>query len=89
MENFAQVPKSFTELKADKSGKSDDWTPRDALIWALRAIDSGEISPETIIICYHQPSTDELDESTHATVAGKANWLQRMGILEMCKLSIL
>lgn len=52
MKDFSKEPKSFAELKADKTQKGSDWTPRDCLINLLREIDSGEVAVDNIIICY-------------------------------------
>lgn len=50
--NFANEPKSITELKGKKSGNMVDWKPRDAIIDALRAIDSGEFPHlDAVIVC--------------------------------------
>lgn len=40
-DTYADHPKSITELKASKDEKGSTWTPRDALIAALREIDNG------------------------------------------------
>ncbi len=50
MDDFKDHPKSLTEHKADKAKDAGLWTPRDALIAALRDIDHGVINPTSIII---------------------------------------
>ena len=60
-ENFAQHPVSLTEAKAGKSGDAALWTPRDALISALRRLDSGEINPSSIFIWWN----DRTDRETY------------------------
>lgn len=52
-DDYSNHPPTISELKSNKSGKASDWTPRDAIIAALRDIDSGEVDPETLIIGYH------------------------------------
>lgn len=51
-ESFADYPITLGEAK--KSSAAHDWTPRDALISVLRAIDKGEINPDCLIICYRE-----------------------------------
>lgn len=51
-EDFSQYPKSITELKSDKTRKGGDWTVRDALIAALRDLDSGETTPQHCILIF-------------------------------------
>jgi hypothetical protein len=50
--NFKDYPRSLTEVKADKSQDSKDWTPRDVMIDALRKIDNGEWSCDALVIIY-------------------------------------
>lgn len=58
-ENFANYPVSIAEAKASRTPQGAElWKPRDALIAALRAIDSGEIDPTWLII-----ATATVDES--------------------------
>lgn len=45
--DYSNYPQSIAEIKA-KTGA--DWTPRDALIAALRDLDSGELKMNRIII---------------------------------------
>lgn len=57
-DDFKNYPKSITEIKSDKSNKASDWTPRDALIDVLRMIDSGKLSPTSLIVCYREASEE-------------------------------
>ena len=50
MTDYKDHPPSVSELRADKSDDASDWTPRDALITALRDIDSGECEPTCLIV---------------------------------------
>lgn len=56
-DDFTNHPQSVTEIRAHKSQCPSDWTPRDALIEALRGIDSGQIKPEAMVIIWR--SRDE------------------------------
>lgn len=58
-EDFKDYPKSITEIKSDRSNKASDWTPRDALIDVLRMIDSGEVKPTSLIVCYREASEED------------------------------
>lgn len=80
MENFANAPPSITEIRSDKSGKSSDWTPRDALVAMLRDIDKGELDPEQILIVYATKVGDNLYK-THSRCAGKFTTYECMGLL--------
>lgn len=48
--DYSQFPKSIGELRADKSDKAQDITPRDTLIQCLRLIDSGEWKPKILVV---------------------------------------
>lgn len=48
-DDFANYPKSIAEVKATQA---NEWTPRDVLISVLRAIDSGEINPDTLLVIH-------------------------------------
>lgn len=50
--DYSNHPQTIGEIKSDKTGSSSDWTPRDALISALRDIDSGTIKPEHCLIIF-------------------------------------
>ena len=49
-ESFADHPSTIGELRSDRSGSAHDWTPRDALVAALREIDSGRWCPDVLIV---------------------------------------
>ena len=51
-QDFSKYPKSIAELKSDKTQRGGDWTVRDALISALRDLDSGEFSPQFCILIF-------------------------------------
>lgn len=50
VENFADAPTSIAAHKACKADKASLWAPRDVLIDMLKAIDSGEVDPDAIVI---------------------------------------
>jgi hypothetical protein len=49
-DDFANHPKSISELRSDKSNDARDWTPRDVLIEVLRAIDEKQVDPDAMIV---------------------------------------
>ncbi len=62
-DDFAEHPESLTEHKARKTELAIHWTPRDALIAALRAIDSGEYqNVDTMVLCFRE--NDPKDDGT-------------------------
>lgn len=58
VENFADHPKSITEVRAERSESARDWTPRDVLIDILRDIDSKKINPEAVVVSMRSRSED-------------------------------
>ena len=52
IDNFSEHPVSVGEVKSSKTGDGIDWTPRDVLVKMLRMIDSGEASPDVLVIAW-------------------------------------
>jgi hypothetical protein len=71
MTDFSKYPQSISAIKAKKTEYAGDWTPRDALIEALRQIDSGEIKPDVVVICYREPNEEK--KTVHT------NWFNTSG----------
>lgn len=55
--SFADYPMTLGEHRTDDNAAN--WTPREALISTLRALDRGEIKPDAIVVCYRTPVEDE------------------------------
>lgn len=55
-DNFANYPESITHLKSDEDGNAAVWTPRDALIDALRLIDKGEVEVDSVVVAMRTKS---------------------------------
>ncbi len=72
---------SITEIRSDKTGKAETWTPRDALVSVLRKIDSGEIAPENLFLAYNYTKNDKLLRKCHC--AGPAKTLEFIGMLSL------
>jgi hypothetical protein len=51
-DDFSAYPLSVGELKSDSSGDGSQWTPRDVLVKMLRMIDSGEASPDVLVVAW-------------------------------------
>lgn len=60
-DNYADFPKSITEIRADREDNGSLWTPRDSLIAALRAIDSGEWTPDAAVLIFRIKGEDGSD----------------------------
>lgn len=72
-DDFKNVPESIAEIRANKAERASLWTPRDALISALREIDRGNINP---FVCFVALGNSAEDSSTYTRffVAGKNNY---------------
>lgn len=57
-ESFKDAPVSIGEVRAEQSGFGSDWTPREALVAALRDLDAEKIAPDALIIGYREPCED-------------------------------
>lgn len=82
VENFSNHPVSLAAVRAEKSGNGADWTPRDALIDILRQIDSGEIEPDALIVCYAKNETRTGGFCTYSV--SSPNALTTLGMLARC-----
>jgi hypothetical protein len=58
-ENFRDAPVSLTEARSARDQSAAPLTPRDVLVKALRQLDSGEISPDTLIVVFSERGTDD------------------------------
>lgn len=70
-DDFSNHPVSIAELKAARNKDGALWKPRDALISALREIDSGEIDPSDLILLWRakdRPDEIRLYNSTSDTM---------------------
>lgn len=83
-EGFANHPATMGELRADKNENAAAWAPRDVLINVLRAIDSKEIEPDALVVCYSRNSGE-----TTGWRASSPNVLTTVGMLELTKARVL
>lgn len=86
--DFKDHPKSITEIKALKSHSGADWTPRDALIAALRDMDSGDLKPKTLIICCDNGEPID-DKITTRYYNSSPTRVETIGILEIIKFNFM
>jgi hypothetical protein len=68
VENFADHPKSITEVRAERSESARDWTPRDVLIDLLRAIDEKKLDPDAVVVVV-RPRAPEGIAQVHYRIA--------------------
>jgi hypothetical protein len=52
MDDFSEYPMSLGEKRAAKQHDAGKWTVRDALIAALRDIDSGRFDPQHCVLAF-------------------------------------
>lgn len=88
MDDFSDRPTSLAEARALKAVDPHLWTPRDALLCALRAIDSGEIKPDKLMICVSEPWPEGQGFSTSFFIAG-VDTLGGIGLMEAIKRDML
>lgn len=86
MDDFSAAPMSIGELRARKSGKGADWTPRDALVDTLRRIDQGEISPDGLVVVFGKNTPEGRSEVQY--VQATANLTTAFGMLSMATMQL-
>lgn len=82
MDDYAQHPRSITEIRSGKTRDAADWTPRDVLIHVLRTIDSGEWEPQMLMVV--SARADGSSSSTRYSLSSP-NPLLTAGMLERVK----
>ena len=85
--DFSKHPQSIAEIKTHKARDGALWTPRDALICALRDLDSGEISPDSIVIIAGKLEPGNKTKCTYYQ-SSKNQW-EMLGLIEEAKLELL
>lgn len=83
---FADHPKSVNEarIERDESITADKWTPREALVRALRDIDNGSLEATKAIIII---ASDEV--VTAFMAAGTSSVPEAVGLMEVAKFSFI
>jgi len=84
-ETFTDYPRSMTEIRAERDEGRP--TPRDALIAALRDLDSGRISPTQLVIAFEQEH--EGDVVSFGSYRSTKSLTNSVGLLEAVKSGVL
>jgi hypothetical protein len=75
-------PNELAERRSEQAGDCRQWTPKDALLAALRDIESGKINPTMLVISYREPS--EVDnEVYYRYYAAGVTAMEHAGLLAM------
>lgn len=75
-DDFSKYPPSVAEIRSDRTNAAKDWSPRDALIRALRDLDAGTIKPDAIVIMWATGTEGEL-----GWVAASPNKMLTLGLV--------
>lgn len=82
-DDFSDHPKTIGEIRSDKSQKAEHWSPRDALIAALREIDSGEMKVDSCVLVFGK--IEKGGSETNIKVAGNHSTYVTLGLIERAK----
>lgn len=70
-DEYKDIPISIGEIRSIKpDATAKDWTPRDALVDVIRAIDNGLIDPSLLVVSYF----DKKRDGTFYSVASELNY---------------
>jgi hypothetical protein len=74
-------PNELAERRAEEKDDCRLWSPKDALLACLRDLESGEITPERLVISY----TQRIDENTvdYNYYAANVTTMEHAGLLSM------
>lgn len=86
MEDFSDAPVSITEHKAEKERDARLWTCRDALVSALRDIDSGKKNPTMLVILAVTKDANGDNKFNNYCAGGGS--LELLGLIEFSKLDM-
>jgi hypothetical protein len=73
-DDYSKTPQSIAEIRANRSELASLWTPRDALISALRDVDGKKVNPFVAFIVLGNNDTESGGTYTRFWVAGKNNY---------------
>lgn len=73
-DDFSKTPQSIAEIRANRAEKASLWTPRDALISALRDIDNKTINPFVLFLVIGNNDPETSDTYTRFWAVGKNNY---------------
>lgn len=80
-DNYANYPRSITEIKSEETGLAYDNTPRDVLISVLRKLDAGEINPAILVVAVAEPNLNEKGAFRTVVSVSSKNALMTMGLV--------
>lgn len=81
-DEFKGHPETIGEIRAFKSKRARDWSPRDLLIRMLREIDEGRLNPDVMVLCFAW--VDDEKERNADWVASSPDPLMTYGVLSQC-----
>lgn len=84
-QDFSNYPESISELRGHKEHNAAHWKPRDALIAALRDIDSGEHNPYALIVVQVQRNPENPELTSCHFYASTPDAPTAFGLLEYVK----
>lgn len=85
-EDFAAAPVSLAEVRAERSQRASDWTPRDVLVALLRDIDSGKVKADRLVVAYAE-ALEGGSTKTHFSMSVPGAHVA-LGLLERAKFLI-
>jgi len=74
-------PDQLAERRSTQAGDCKLWSPRDALLAAVRDLDAGEINPQMLVVSFRQPTEDGKLEYRY--YAAGVTVLEHVGLLTM------
>lgn len=84
-DNFAGHPVSVAEHRAHRARDAREWTPREALIAALRDLDSGRTKPDVMAILMMERDAGGPGINQFPSLYAGGDTLQNIGLLEQHK----
>lgn len=85
--SFAELPVSLGERRADQSMNAAHWSPREALLAALRDLDRGNLSADALLVIWRKKTADGVTDSHY--LASSPDVHTTLGLLEMAKHQVL
>lgn len=85
--SFADAPVTIGEIKSAKTRAASDWTPREALVMALREHDNGTRKITDMVVGYTYECNDR-NEPVTGYIAATPNAVVTLGLLEITKFNL-
>lgn len=82
-DDFSAAPVSIAEARSFKEQNGSMWKPRDLLIHMLREIDTGNLNPLTLVVCWEEDSRSGWENAGPAFIGSiglVARTLHRMNV---------